>query len=178
MAEVTGPAEAGQQTRGAGLVDILLGLGLGHRLAALVLLIVAAPVLVVLVLALVVSRRPVLDRRARVGQFGRRFDLYGFGSGPLRRLLELVNVLRGDLRLVGPHPHSPAEVAAYDDRTWRRLLVKPGLTGSWLVDRRPDLTDEERSELDLDYVRDWSPRLDLALLARTPRAVLARHRSA
>lgn len=92
----------------------------------------------------------------------------------LDELPQLVNVVRGEMNLVGPRPQSPAEVAAYGGVAWRRLLVKPGITGMWQVSGRSDLQAHEGLELDLAYVRDWTPALDLRVLARTPRAVLTR----
>lgn len=99
-------------------------------------------------------------------------------GGVLRRtsldeLPQLFNVLFGHMSLVGPRPQSAAEVATYDARVWRRLLVKPGVTGLWQVSGRSDLTAGEGLELDLAYVRDWSPALDVKVLLRTPRAVVA-----
>ena len=98
-------------------------------------------------------------------------------GGLLRRtsldeLPQLWNVVRGDMNLIGPRPQSPAEVREYDARSWRRLLVKPGLTGLWQVSGRSQLSTEDALELDLDYVRDWSLSLDAKVLLKTPRAVV------
>lgn len=90
----------------------------------------------------------------------------------LDELPQLINVLIGDMRLVGPRPQSPAEVATYDTLVWRRLLVHPGVTGMWQVHGRSDLTADQGLELDLAYVRDWSPGLDAKLLIKTPLAVV------
>lgn len=91
----------------------------------------------------------------------------------LDELPQLWNVVRGDMNLIGPRPQSAAEVREYDARSWRRLLVKPGLTGLWQVSGRSHLSTEEALELDLTYVRDWSPMLDVKVLLRTPAAVVA-----
>ena len=82
-----------------------------------------------------------------------------------------MNVLRGDMSLVGPRPPLPSEVAQYVGHTHRRLLVKPGITGLWQVSGRSDLSWEETVRLDLQYVENWSLGLDLAVLARTIGAV-------
>ncbi|WP_328718816.1 exopolysaccharide biosynthesis polyprenyl glycosylphosphotransferase [Streptomyces sp. NBC_00247] len=86
-------------------------------------------------------------------------------------LPQLLNVLRGDMSLVGPRPPLPEEAAKYDDRERRRLAVKPGLTGLWQVSGRSDLSWEESVSLDLWYVDNWSVSTDMNLLARTVRAV-------
>jgi len=99
-------------------------------------------------------------------------------GGLLRRysvdeLPQLVNVVRGEMSLVGPRPALPEEVAAYDHDPRRRLAVKPGLTGLWQVSGRSDLPWDETVRLDLDYVDNWSLGRDLTILARTVRAVVS-----
>jgi exopolysaccharide biosynthesis polyprenyl glycosylphosphotransferase len=103
-------------------------------------------------------------RVTRVGRFLRRFSL--------DELPQLVNVLRGEMSLVGPRPPLPHEVAQYSDDVARRLLVKPGLTGLWQVSGRSDLSWEESVRLDLYYVENWSLATDLGILWRTVGAVL------
>jgi len=90
----------------------------------------------------------------------------------LDELPQLVNVLRGEMSLVGPRPPLPAEVAAYPDDARRRLAVKPGMTGLWQVSGRSDLPWEEAVRLDLRYVENWSLTLDFVILLRTVTAVL------
>ncbi|MDO3704281.1 sugar transferase [Micromonospora sp. C28SCA-DRY-2] len=90
----------------------------------------------------------------------------------LDELPQLVNVLRGDMSLVGPRPPLPREVANYPPDMRRRLVVKPGLTGLWQVSGRSDLSWEESIRLDLSYVENWSLTMDLAILVRTLSAVL------
>jgi exopolysaccharide biosynthesis polyprenyl glycosylphosphotransferase len=90
----------------------------------------------------------------------------------LDELPQLFNVLQGSMSIVGPRPPLPSEVATYDEREARRLLVKPGLTGLWQVEGRSDLPWDEGVYLDLLYVEHWSPLLDLAIIARTVRAVV------
>jgi exopolysaccharide biosynthesis polyprenyl glycosylphosphotransferase len=86
-------------------------------------------------------------------------------------LPQLVNVLCGDMSLVGPRPQVDHEVAMYDDVMARRLHVRPGMTGLWQVSGRSDLSLEEAIRLDLYYVDNWSMIQDLTILARTFRAV-------
>lgn len=86
-------------------------------------------------------------------------------------LPQLLNVLRGDMSLVGPRPPLPEEVSRYDERELRRLVVRPGLTGLWQVSGRSDLSWQEAVSLDLWYVDNWSVATDMDLLARTVRAV-------
>ncbi|CAL9430826.1 sugar transferase [Streptomyces sp. enrichment culture] len=103
-------------------------------------------------------------RVTRVGRVLRRTSL--------DELPQLVNVVRGEMSLVGPRPPLPAEVAAYGATARRRLLVKPGLTGPWQVSGRSDLSWDESLALDLRYTDNWSLTTDLDLLARTVRAVV------
>jgi exopolysaccharide biosynthesis polyprenyl glycosylphosphotransferase len=82
-------------------------------------------------------------------------------------LPQFINVLKGDMSVVGPRPHVHKEVEAYDDHAVRRLLVKPGITGPWQIGGRSELTWEESVALDLDYVEHWSPIQDLVIVSRT-----------
>jgi len=106
------------------------------------------------------------DRRiTQVGKFLRRTSL--------DELPQFLNVLKGDMSLVGPRPAIPYEVAAYE--TWHRrrvLEVKPGITGLWQVHGRGRVRFDEMVRLDLQYARSWSPWLDINILMRTPGAVL------
>ncbi|NYI40392.1 lipopolysaccharide/colanic/teichoic acid biosynthesis glycosyltransferase [Demequina lutea] len=99
-----------------------------------------------------------------VGRFLRRFSL--------EELPQLLNVVRGDMSLVGPRPPLPAEVKQWDAHVSRRQLVKPGLTGLWQVSGRSDLSWEESVRLDLYYAEKWSLTGDLAILLRTVVTVL------
>ena len=87
-------------------------------------------------------------------------------------LPQLLNVLLGDMSLVGPRPALPDEAAEYADHVRRRLVVKPGLTGLWQVNGRSDLSWEESVRLDLRYVENWSFALDLQILWKTISALL------
>ncbi len=103
-------------------------------------------------------------RVTRVGHWLRRFSL--------DELPQLVNVVKGDMSLVGPRPPLPREVANYPPDMRRRLVVKPGLTGLWQVSGRSDLSWEESIRLDLSYVENWSLTMDLTILLRTLGAVI------
>lgn len=87
-------------------------------------------------------------------------------------LPQFINVLRGDMSVVGPRPQVRREVDAYDDLVRRRLAVKPGLTGLWQVSGRSDLRVEEAVRLDLSYIENWSPIRDLVIIAKTIKTVL------
>lgn len=185
-----------------------------ERLLALVGVLLIAPLLVGIAVAIKVSSRgPVIFRQVRVGQYGRPFTIYkfrtmrvgadaelaallaeqGVESGAFVKLTrdpritlvgrvlrktsfdelpQLLNVVKGDMKLVGPRPQTPAEVSTYDERIWRRLLVPPGITGLWQISGRNDLHVDDAHELDQEYVRNWSPMLDAAVLVKTPMAVV------
>jgi lipopolysaccharide/colanic/teichoic acid biosynthesis glycosyltransferase len=93
----------------------------------------------------------------------------------LDELPQLLNVLGGSMSMVGPRPPLPSEVAGYGDDVRRRLFVKPGMTGLWQVSGRSDLSWAESVRLDLYYVENWSPSLDVSLVARTVAAVIRGH---
>lgn len=90
----------------------------------------------------------------------------------LDELPQLLNVVRGQMSLVGPRPPLPEEVERYADDVRRRLLVPPGVTGLWQVSGRADLSWEESVRLDLRYVDNWTLALDLLILWKTGRAVV------
>ncbi len=91
----------------------------------------------------------------------------------LDELPQLLNVLRGEMSLVGPRPPLPDEVARYERWQRRRLSVRPGMTGLWQVSGRADLPFERWIALDLHYIDNWSLWLDLSLLLRTIPAVIS-----
>ncbi|HEY0620379.1 MAG TPA: sugar transferase [Kribbella sp.] len=103
-------------------------------------------------------------RVTKVGTFLRRYSM--------DELPQLINVLRGEMSLVGPRPPLEQEVAMYAADDTRRMLVKPGLTGLWQVSGRSDLSWDDSVLLDLRYVDNWSMTLDLLILWKTLRAVL------
>jgi len=147
------------------------------------------------------GRGPALYRQKRVGLHGAEFELLKLrtmvvgaeqlGAGwavnegdpritkagrLLRRLSldelpQLWNVLRGDMSMIGPRPTLAYQVERYTERQRRRLEVKPGITGWAQVNGRAALPWEERIELDVWYVEHRSPRVDLAILAKTPLAL-------
>ena len=92
----------------------------------------------------------------------------------LDELPQLLNVVLGDMSLVGPRPALPEEAAEYGVHVRRRLMVKPGITGLWQVNGRSDLSWDESVRLDLRYVENWSLVLDLQILWKTVSAVLGR----
>ncbi|MFJ4366619.1 sugar transferase [Streptomyces chartreusis] len=191
----------------------LLVKGVLDRVGAAVLLVLFAPVLTAVAIAVRLdSPGTVLHRQVRVGHRGRHFTLAKFRTmvadaeqlkhelamtnehdglmfkmrrdprttrvgQVLRRfsldeLPQLVNVVQGHMSLVGPRPPLPEEVAQYNEVELRRLSVKPGLTGLWQVSGRSDLSWDETVTLDLHYVDNWSPTVDLGILSRTLRAVV------
>jgi lipopolysaccharide/colanic/teichoic acid biosynthesis glycosyltransferase len=171
------------------LVDIVL--------AGLALLLLSPLLLATAVAVACDSGFPVLFRQERVGRGGRRFGMLKFRSmvrdaaaiGPfntaandpritrvgrfirrtsLDELPQLVNVLRGDMSLVGPRPDLPVQRSLYNDADWAlRCSVRPGITGLAQVELRSEGTEDQRRELDLRYVRERSLGLDLRILART-----------
>jgi lipopolysaccharide/colanic/teichoic acid biosynthesis glycosyltransferase len=104
------------------------------------------------------------SRITRVGAFLRRTSL--------DELPNLVNVLRGEMSLIGPRPTLPAQVAQYTERQRGRLAVKPGITGWAQVNGRASLPWSERIELDLYYIEHRSPALDARILWRTVATLL------
>jgi lipopolysaccharide/colanic/teichoic acid biosynthesis glycosyltransferase len=103
-------------------------------------------------------------RVTRVGRFLRRFSL--------DELPNLLNVLRGEMRIVGPRATLPAQVELYTPQQLRRLELRPGVTGWAQIHGRAGISWEERIELDVWYVEHRSLGLDLRILARTPGALL------
>jgi lipopolysaccharide/colanic/teichoic acid biosynthesis glycosyltransferase len=151
------------------------------------------------------SRGPVFYRQLRVGRDGERFELWklrtmvpgaeAMGAGiyvlegdaritrvgrllrrfSLDELPNLVNVLKGEMAIVGPRPTVQEQVDRYTDRQRRRLEVKPGITGWAQINGRTSLPWPERIELDVWYVEHRSLRLDLRILARTARMLATGH---
>jgi len=106
-------------------------------------------------------------RVTRVGRLLRRFSL--------DEIPNLVNVVRGEMAIVGPRPTLAAQVDLYTPRQRRRLEVKPGMTGWAQVNGRAEIPWEERIELDVWYVDHRSPSLDLRVLGRTLRLLASGH---
>lgn len=103
-------------------------------------------------------------RVTRVGKVLRKLSL--------DELPQFWNVLVGDMSVVGPRPPLPSEVTAYDGTVYRRLYIKPGITGLWQVSGRSDLSWEESVRLDLRYVENWSVMNDLQIMWRTARVMV------
>lgn len=174
-------------------------------IAAVALVLLAPVLLLAAVAIKLTSPGPVIYRQRRVGRGGREFEMLKLrtmvqGSDPvgvgtvvtredprvtpagrfLRRtsldeVPNLVNVLRGEMAIVGPRPTIPAQVADYTPRQHRRHDVLPGITGWAQVRGRAGIPWEERIELDLWYVEHRSLALDLRILARTAVLVLTGH---
>ncbi|MCH9815700.1 MAG: sugar transferase [Actinomycetia bacterium] len=104
-------------------------------------------------------------RVTRVGHILRRYSLDEFP--------QLLNVVRGEMSLVGPRPHPKDDVDLYHKDDHRRHLAKPGMTGLWQVSGRSDLDWEESVALDLYYVENWSLTMDFLIFLRTAKAVLS-----
>jgi len=109
-------------------------------------------------------RLPMDDRVTPLGRFLRRFS---FDEIP-----QFVNVLRGEMSVVGPRPHMPSEVARYQDWQLRKFDVLPGVTGLTQISGRKDLSLDDMVRLDIYYIENWSPWQDLQILLKTIPAVL------
>jgi lipopolysaccharide/colanic/teichoic acid biosynthesis glycosyltransferase len=104
------------------------------------------------------------DRITRAGRVLRRLSL--------DELPQLINVIRGEMSIVGPRPTVPAQIEHYDAVQRRRLLARPGLTGLAQVRGRAAIPWSERIAIDVEYVDGWSMALDLRIIAETVRVVL------
>lgn len=116
------------------------------------------------------GQRSVLFKMAadpRITRIGAVIRRYSIDETP-----QLLNVLRGEMSLVGPRPPLPAEVARYGADVHRRLAVRPGMTGLWQVSGRSNLSWDDTVRLDLYYVDNWSMMQDLSILIKTFRAVV------
>ncbi len=105
-------------------------------------------------------------RRTRIGRFLERASL--------DELPQFLNVLRGNMSLVGPRPHMPSEVLGYEKHHHQLFRVKPGITGLAQIRGRSDLHFEDEVRLDIYYIEHWSLLLDFIILLKTPYAVVAR----
>lgn len=160
---------------------------------------ITLPLIVCLLVAIRIdSPGPGLLRQERIGLGGYSFEMFKLRSmireakdspskmrsdcrvtrlgmrlrrGSLDELPQLWNVVRGEMTLVGPRPELRCMLAQYRSDHYRRFNVLPGLTGLWQVSGRSNLSLEEKLALDLHYVDHRSLRMDLAILARTPKAV-------
>ena len=105
-------------------------------------------------------------RITKVGRFIRKYSL--------DELPQFINVLKGDMSLVGPRPHQPREVEQYKKEHRQILLIKPGITGLAQISGRSDLEFDDEAKLDIYYIEHWSPWLDMWILLKTPFVVLQR----
>jgi lipopolysaccharide/colanic/teichoic acid biosynthesis glycosyltransferase len=103
-------------------------------------------------------------RVTRLGRLLRRLSL--------DELPQFYNVLRGDMSLIGPRPPLPEEVVQYQPWHMRRLEIAPGITGLWQVSGRSELPFDEMALLDIYYIEQWTPALDVKILLRTIPTVL------
>ncbi len=104
-------------------------------------------------------------RVTKFGKFIRRTSI--------DELPQFINVIRGEMSIVGPRPHEPEEVSRYQKEHHKLLAIKPGITGMAQISGRSDLSFEEEARLDIYYVENWSPLLDLKIMLRTPLVVLS-----
>lgn len=171
-------------------------------LVSLLALLLLAPLLLGTALAVAIdSGWPVLFRQTRVGRGGREFGMFKFRSmvknaaatGPyftarddpritrvgrfirrtsLDELPQLLNVLRGDMSLVGPRPVTEAEIDRYGVAAADYMTLRPGLTGPWQVDGRNDISYDARVAMDVAYARDHDLRRDFGIVLRTGFSVL------
>ncbi len=160
-------------------------------------IILLSPVFAVIIIAVKISSKgPVIFKQERAGKDGKPFVFYKFrtmridadpfGPSPksgddarltkvgkflreysLDELPQLFNILKGDMSIVGPRPLYVAQMAEWDQRQKKRLLVKPGLTGLAQISGRGELTREEKLELDIRYVETASFWLDMKIIAAT-----------
>ena len=103
-------------------------------------------------------------RITKVGRFLRRFSI--------DELPQIINVLKGELSLVGPRPPLESEVEKYDEWEMKRMNVKQGITGLWQISGRSDLSFEEMARLDLYYIQNWSIEMDIKIILKTIPAAL------
>lgn len=173
-------------------------------ITSLLALILLWPVLVLIAALICKgSKGPAIFRQERAGLGGRPFQFYKFrtmrvevdpyGASPrsgddprltrigkslretsLDELPQLINILRGDMSLVGPRPLYVAQIAEWNERQQQRLLVKPGLTGLAQISGRGELTREDKLELDVQYVETASLWVDLKIVLATFAKVLGR----
>jgi lipopolysaccharide/colanic/teichoic acid biosynthesis glycosyltransferase len=108
----------------------------------------------------------------RITKFGKFIRKYSLDELP-----QLINVIRGQMSLVGPRPHEPQEVEKYEVKDKKLLAIKPGITGMAQVSGRSDLDWQQEVRLDTYYVENWSLGLDIQIILKTPRAVLGKRKA-
>ncbi len=115
-------------------------------------------------------RHPKIKNDPRITRVGRIIRILSLDELP-----NLINVVRGQMSLVGPRPPTPDEVALYEPWHMQRLQILPGMTGLWQVNGRSDVPFEEMCLLDIYYIENWSVKLDAQILFMTVPRVLLRH---
>ena len=173
-------------------------------IVSLLALMILSPILVVIaILIRLSSKGPVIFRQERAGRAGRAFVFYKFrtmkqdvdpfGPSPksgqdgrlikvgrflreysLDELPQFYNILRGDMSLIGPRPLYLSQISEWNERQKKRLLVRPGLTGLAQIRGRGALTQEEKLELDVQYVETTGFLTDIIIITRTIFRVLGR----
>ncbi len=171
---------------------------------SLLIMVVLLPVFAVIIIVIRVSSKgPVVFKQERAGKNGKPFMFYkfrtmradvdSFGPSPktgddprltrvgkflreysLDELPQLFNILKGDMSIIGPRPLYVSQMAEWDERQKKRLLVKPGLTGLAQISGRGELTREEKLELDVKYVETAGFRLDMKIVFATVAQVFGR----
>jgi lipopolysaccharide/colanic/teichoic acid biosynthesis glycosyltransferase len=180
--------------------------GIDVAVSLVMLLLLVIPVAIIAVAIKLDSKGPVFFRQIRVGKGGKEFGILKFrtmvegaeamGTGiktsrtdfritrvgrwlrlfGLDELPQILNVLKGQMSLVGPRPTIPAQIEAYTPYQRQRLLMKPGITGLTILRGRNSLSWPERIQVDIEYIRRWSLWLDFRILLGTPWAVLISRR--
>ncbi|MCA1826858.1 MAG: sugar transferase [Myxococcales bacterium] len=141
--------------------------------SALALLVLSPVLLAVAALIKLTSKGPIFFKQARVGLHVRPFNMFKFRTMVvIDELPQLINVLRGDMSVVGPRPPVPREVAQYEPWQRRRLSVRPGLTCIWQVSGRDQISFQQWMYLDMRYIDHWSLAEDLSLILQTFPVVL------
>ena len=195
--EVDDPEALSLQTRPFGARQRALKRGVDLVLGAAALVLTIPLWAIIAGLIRLTTREPALFRQERIGHNGVPFVMYKFRSmagGPdesaegtdrvtpigrflrkysLDELPQLLNVLKGDMSLVGPRPELPRIVARYEPWQRKRLEVKPGMTGLWQILGRKDLPLTDNIHYDFYYIRNQSLVFDVAILLRTIPAVLS-----
>jgi len=115
------------------------------------------------------ERSQKLNRDPRVTPVGRFLR-----QSSLDELPQLINILRGEMSLVGPRPIVPAEMLRYGDQLGSYISARPGLTGLWQINGRSDCSYDKRVELDADYVSNWRFAADIFILVQTVSTVIGR----
>ena len=142
------------------LMDLLISLTCG---------VIVSPIMVATaVVAKLVSKGPVIYKEKRIGLNGRQFDLYRFNGIKtklgIENLPQLFNVIKGDMSLVGTRPPTVAELDTFERSQWRRVSIKPGLTGLWQTGKQ---IENNSVELDLRYIESWSIWSDMIILVKS-----------